>query len=84
MKNGISISLIHGYARTMPDDRTDPTTTGWQNVLREIRRRLNMTRRLPDEPPLHPVEEAEQAAWQTAHDAVLDRIAEMDDAIPTD
>ena len=62
----------------MPNDTTDPTTTGWQNVLREIRRKLNMVRRLPDEPPLHAVEVAEQQAWQAAHDAVLDRIAAMD------
>jgi hypothetical protein len=60
------------------DPRTD-TERGWQNVLREIRRKLNLTRRLPDEPPLHPVEEAEQAAWQVAHDAVLARLAGMDD-----
>jgi hypothetical protein len=61
----------------MSDLRTD-TERGWQNVLREIRRMLNLTRRLPDEPPLHPVEEAEHAAWQTAHDAVLARLAGMD------
>ena len=61
----------------MPNDPTD-TATGWQNVLREIRRKLNMVRRLPDEPPLHAVEVAEQQAWQVAHDAVLDRIAAMD------
>ena len=43
---------------------SDPDTErGWQNVLREIRRKLNLTRRLPDEPPLHPVEQAEHAAW---------------------
>jgi len=63
----------------MPDS-VDATITGWQNVLREIRRKLNLTRRLPDEPPLHPVEQAEHAAWQVAHDAVLERIAAMDRA----
>ena len=62
----------------MPDDRTD-TERGWQNVLRLIRRQLTLVRRQPDEPPLTPVEEAEQAAWQTAHDAVLTRMAGMDD-----
>jgi len=60
-------------------DPRDATITGWQNVLREIRRKLNLTRRLPDEPPLHAVEMAEHAAWQVAHDAVLHRIAEMGD-----
>ena len=60
---------------------SDPDTErGWQNVLREIRRKLNLTRRLPDEPPLHAVEQAEHAAWQVAHDAVLERIAAMDRA----
>ena len=48
-------------------DTADATITGWQNVLREIRRKLNLTRRLPDEPPLHAVEQAEHAAWQVAH-----------------
>jgi len=62
----------------VPDHRTD-TERGWQNVLREIRRKLNLTRRLPDEPPLHPVEQAEHAAWQVAHDAVLEKLAGMDD-----
>ena len=58
---------------------SDPDTErGWQNVLRLIRHQLTLVRRLPDEPPLHPVEVAEAAAWQVAHDAVLGKLAGMD------
>ena len=58
---------------------TDSTTTGWQNVLRLIRRELTMRTPRDHEPALHPVETAEREAWQVAYDAVLDRLARMDD-----
>ena len=59
----------------MIDHRTD-TERGWQNVARYIRTRLQAFAAEPDEPPLTEIETAEQAAWQTAHTAVVDRMAE--------
>jgi hypothetical protein len=53
----------------MPDDRTD-TERGWQNVLRLIRHQLTLVRRQPDEPPLSPVEQGEQAAFLPVAEAV--------------
>lgn len=61
----------------MPDDRSD-VERGWQNVLRVIRQHLNTYTTRPYEQPLSPVEEWEEVAWQTAHDAVLNGLAAVD------
>lgn len=52
-------------------DYLNPVTRGWQNVAREISRRLDMVTDRPGDTPLHPVEHAERDAWQVAHDAVM-------------
>ena len=62
----------------MPD-YLNHATRGWQNVAREIMRRLDMVTPKDGEPSLHPVEQAEREAWQVAHDAVMVRIAERNE-----
>lgn len=52
------------------------TERGWQNVLREIRRQIRTFTVRPYEQPLSPTEEAEQEAWETARDAVLDELTD--------
>ncbi len=59
---------------------TDPATvTGWQNVAREIRRRI-LGYRCRDGETLIAVETAELDAWRAAHTVVIDRLAAMSEA----
>lgn len=61
------------------DDRpASEVLTGWQNVAREIRRRI-LGYRCRDGERLIERETAELEAWRTAHAAVLDRIEAMAD-----
>ena len=55
------------------------TERGWQNVLREIRRKLSVYTALPYEPELQTVEIAEQEAWARAYDAVLTNLVERNE-----
>ena len=70
------LEFDHGSAGFPAMTDVSETDRGWQNVARYIRTRLQAFAAEPDEPPLTEIETAEQAAWQTAHTAVVDRMAE--------